>query len=477
MAATGVIVFWGFTVDDALITARVAHHIATGHGYRFNPSGPIVDAVTPLGWAYLVAPFAKAGPLSALYAARIIGVGLWLTSAVWLGHSIARRGAAVWPLAALACLCPVGLWASAGMETAVVMALVTFATAQGTLGCCCLGLAAAFRPELIPFVLALAVGRAQSIRVLPRDLALVVGPAVLVGLARSVFFGSAYPLAVAAKPSDLTHGLWYAFGALLWSGPMWLWLGPGWPFSSFARYRESADPDSLGQSQHRVASWRRLVPGWPLLERPEQALAGAILVHFVAVALAGGDWMPAYRLVVPVMPAMLRVACHCQRLRGRIWTCVVVAIAILSMFRIALRLGPDARRIVDQRTVLIAAGARGLEGARVVAAPDVGWVGAAFPGDIVDLAGVTDLAVAYLPGGHTSKQIGTRLFISRHVDHVIVLLAPKAAISLPWTDSWFARSIDYRAAMLAAELGCTPAESIRIPYTMQSYVVLGCHNP
>jgi hypothetical protein len=477
MAATGIGLFWGFTVDDALIAARVAQHIAAGQGYRFNSSGPVVDAVTPLGWAYLLAPFARGGPLSALFAARFIGAGLWLTSAIWLGHDVAKRGTRVWPLATLACLCPVGLWASAGMETAVVTALVTCATAGGTLGSCCVGLAAAFRPELIPFAFALALGRARTIGQLPRDLALVVGPCVLVALARWGLFGSAYPLAVVAKPSDLTHGFWYALEALLWSGPMWFWLGPGWPWSYLAGDRRTDDLVTRGKPEWRVVRWLRLVPGWPVLDRPEQALAGAIVVHFVAVVLAGGDWMPAYRLFVPVMPAMLRVACHCQLPPARAWSCIGGAFAVLSMLHIAWRLGPDARRIVDQRTALIRAGARSLEGARVVAAPDVGWVGAAFSGDIVDLAGATDSVVAYLPGGHTSKRIGTRLFVSRHVDRVIVLLAPKTRLSEVWTDSWFARSIDYRAAMLAAELGCAPAASLRIPYTAQSYVILVCQNP
>ena len=36
---------YGYTVDDALITARMASHLASGVGYRFNPGGPVVDRV------------------------------------------------------------------------------------------------------------------------------------------------------------------------------------------------------------------------------------------------------------------------------------------------------------------------------------------------------------------------------------------------------------------------------------------------
>jgi hypothetical protein len=474
-AAVGVFVFWGFTVDDALVTARVAHHIAVGHGYRFNPTGPVVDAVTPLGWAYLLAPFAKAGPLAALSAARWIGVAAWIASAAWLGASVKRRGAAVWPLALLAVLSPMGLWASAGMETAVVAALVTFATARGVPGLCCLGLAAAWRPELIPFAFTLTLARCRSLHQVPRNMVVAIGPAVLAGFLRWACFGSPHPLAVVAKPSDFTHGFWYALEALLWSGPIWLCVGPGWPWTVADRACSGAEPPSAsGRAGGFAETLKASIPGWPALERPEAALLVAVLVHFAAVALAGGDWMPAYRLAVPVLPAMLRVACHVAPSRGRVLTAMALLLSSCSTLHISAKLGPSARRIAEQRSGLVRAATRAFRGASVVAAPDVGWVGAAFAGEIVDLAGATDTSVAYMRGGHTSKQIGTRLLVSRRVDHIAVLLAPKATLRQPWTDSAFARAIDHRAAMLGAELGCVPAERLELLFTSQSYLILNC---
>ena len=50
-----------------------------------EPGGPIVDAVTPLGFAWLLAPFAKHGPLVALAYARVLGASAWLAAAAWLG--------------------------------------------------------------------------------------------------------------------------------------------------------------------------------------------------------------------------------------------------------------------------------------------------------------------------------------------------------------------------------------------------------
>src|SRR5690606_35735574 len=74
-ALPAVVALRGFTVDDAFITARYAAHIASGIGYRFNAGGPVTDGVTPLGWAYVLAPLASGGPLAAWRAAKWLGMG------------------------------------------------------------------------------------------------------------------------------------------------------------------------------------------------------------------------------------------------------------------------------------------------------------------------------------------------------------------------------------------------------------------
>jgi hypothetical protein len=257
-----------------------------------------------------------------------------------------------------------------------------------------------------------------------------------------------------AKPSDFEHGGWYALEALIWSGPLWLWL----------HLRSNAPNLPVQAARNSFFG----------LERPEAALAIAILFHFLSVALAGGDWMPAYRLVTPILPAMLRVACVLPRTRGKPLAVLGVLLAVTSMTNIARKLTPTARHVVERRHSLIRNAARALEGATVVAAPDVGWVGAAFDGDIVDLAGATDPDIAHLRGGHTSKRIDLRLLLSRRVDRVVVLLAPKEHLQPTWTKSRFAREIDYRAAALAAQMACVPSQELPIPDTQQSYVLLTC---
>ena len=52
---------WGFTVDDAWIVSRVAAHGASGGAFAFNSSGPLTDAVTPLGYAQFLAGLGALG--------------------------------------------------------------------------------------------------------------------------------------------------------------------------------------------------------------------------------------------------------------------------------------------------------------------------------------------------------------------------------------------------------------------------------
>src|SRR4051812_1118880 len=176
LAALGPLVaLRGFTVDDALISARYAAHVAQGLGYRFNEGGPVTDGVTPLGWPYLLAPFASGGPLAALTAAKILGVFTWALAAAILALAIDQAGGPTAPptkggqpvssraatrqrrarfaaLLLIATSAPLGAWSVAGMETGLVIALAALGVALRQLehpraGAGCAGLAAALRLE------------------------------------------------------------------------------------------------------------------------------------------------------------------------------------------------------------------------------------------------------------------------------------------------------------------------------------------
>jgi hypothetical protein len=432
--------YWGFTVDDALITARVAHHLCTGVGYRFNPDGPIVDAVTPLGFAHLLALFAADGPWGAWQAARWIGALSWGAAAVWLAWDLRRRRANLTPFVLFLGLAPVGAWATAGMETGLIIALVTFSTTRHRIGLIAAGAAAALRPELLPFAVVLAVGRAPSLQKAWRTVGVAVVPALAVAAVRAHYFGSAYPLAAVAKPADLSFGLLYGAQTVLLGGPFYLWLGAGW--------RE--------------------------LEREERVLAAAIVAHIAAVTLAGGDWMVLLRLSAPVFPAALRVSAMLRptRIGWRAippWLLAVAATAYLG-----LKTAVPGRQIAEQRRILIEQMARRLTNAHVVGGLDVGFLGVAHRHTIVDFAGVTSPPFAHLTGGHTSKRVESAHLRTRNVDHLILLLDANATLQHPWQESSFARAVERRVAGIAAEMQCVPTEVVALPGTAQRYLVVSC---
>jgi hypothetical protein len=388
---------WGFTVDDALVTCRVAEHLRNGVGYRFNLDGPVVDAVTPLGFAYVLAPFAGSGPLAALLAAKWLGALSLLLAGFVLGRRVALRATSAHAAAlllALAVTAPLTAWAVSGMETGVVTALAVGALGRGLTADLMAALAAAWRPELAPWCCALRLGlRLSSGAALARALtspATVLGAVVLVGAVRCFCFGRVAPLAVFAKPSDLAHGFSYALHAFVQCGLPLLCVAP--------------------------FSLRR---GAPIA----RAIALAGIAHFGALVLSGGDWMSLYRLAVPVLPSFVLGAAELSRVGPRWASWLRLGLSGAMSVYLAASLGPVARRVGADRQRLIEQARQPLRGARSIAALDVGWVGAVSEARIVDLAGITDEAIAMLPGGHTSKHIDDALLRARDVDALVLLTA------------------------------------------------------
>lgn len=437
-AALSAALLWGFTVDDALIPARYAHHLATGRGYVFNAGGPSTDGVTPLGFAHLLVPFATGGAEGALTAARILGLALWLVGATCVGRRIAAVGGSAWRWAA-ALLCvvsaPLAAWSSAGLETGLVCGIAAIgvclrhAARAEPSGSMLLGVAAAWRPELLPFALFAGVPDARPAEtrsLVPtiahaRRLALVVAPFVVVAITRSILFGRAAPLAAVAKQSTLGAGATYAAACFVLAGPLAL-----------------------------VAPW-----GWRALPGYARWLGLAIAAHFVAIAAAGGDWMPLSRLAVPVLPAVAIVAAEMlggQERSGRAirrWATRAPVILALGL-EIFVWFGPGfrARRVMGDRLATIEQTREVLSASKTIGSLDVGWVGAAAPAaKIFDFAGVTDPLVAVLPGGHTSKPIPDELLAARDVDTIVLLLADGAPLEEDWTRSQFARGVERWVAL------------------------------
>lgn len=453
---------WGFTVDDALITARVAANIAHGFGHRFNTHGPVVDAVTPLGFEYLLVPFAKNGPLAAMYFAKWLGAACGLLAGALLGREIGRGAGGVRAVSAtddvpnceagarrlpflalvpLALSAPFGAWCDAGMETGLVVLLATAAIAvRSPVSLLFAGTAAALRPELCPWAAALLVGQLVTTRPSRGRIALsmsfVVGPPLVVALVRLSWFGHAVPLSFFAKPSDAEHGLRYVLGALLWTGAPALAVAP-WTF-------------------------RRLDSG-------SRVVLIAATVHAAALVVAGGDWMTLFRLFVPMLPGLLLVGARVLALSS-LWASLVrSAVAVGTSAVLFANTGAVARRVLAARLALIDEARPVLAGHRHVAALDVGWVGAATDADVIDLAGVTDEVVARFPGGHTSKRIPERFLERRNVDTLVLFGEPAPSGGLD--GARFSRAVEVRAAREAAGSDFRFEASLNLAGTTQKYLV------
>ena len=440
IAATTLLLLRGFTVDDALISARYATHVAQGAGYRFNVQGPVTDGVTPLPWAILLAPFAGSGPWQTMLFAKWLGAAAWLAAAWVLGLRLRSLCGERPSLAHLSLLVgfaspSVAAWAVSGMETGVVIALVTVAVClpprRAWLASLTAGVAVAFRPELLPFACVLSLARAfeQNAtqprpmgRVRPRlvlaHLALGLIPFALASVTRWACFGSIAPLAVRAKPSDLEHGLVYALAAMLLAGPPLAVIAP--------------------------SAWRKL-PAWP------RWLLVAFFVHVAAVIAVGGDWMPLSRLMTPVLPSLAIPFAYLAVSAAR-WSSALRAAACLAgQVIVATHVGPAAAHVLSDRERLVALASARLAPHHVVATLDIGWVGASFSGRVVDLAGVTDPELAALPGGHTSKRVSEALLRARGVTHVIVLLPDGTNAQDAWSQCAPARAVETRVCMLVAD--------------------------
>ena len=428
-ALTQSLAMWGFTVDDALISVRYAQSLAGGTGWRPSPGAPVSDGVTPLPWAPLLALLSSDDALVVLLRAKVLGIVVWTLASARLGAAIgaatspargelaARPWAAVGALALLATVFPIGAHAASGMETGLVIALATLAATSRRLYVCALiaGLAAALRPELVGWAAALAVLRAlfegegasaQRARSAIVALGCSCGPFLVVAIVRLAAFGRAAPLAATAKPSDLSHGLVYALAAFFVTAA---------PIALLA-------PRALSASRS-----------------PAAPIALATAVHFVALAVVGGDWMPYARLATPVIPAALYafvVSSAPAFARG--WSVALRLGLAASAAAVSLRAAPAGRGVMRDRTALVVSARGPLAGARCIAALDVGWVGAAAPhARIVDLAGVTDPTIAALPGGHTSKPVDLGMLSDRHVDTLVTFGPPRVVEQRLTTDPRF----------------------------------------
>jgi hypothetical protein len=279
--------FRRFGVDDAFIGYRCARHLGAGLGPVMN-AGERVEAVSNLPWTALLGAFAALGLephaigplLSCLCGLVCIGLVSLLASRL-LGDGRAGGAAALVAAAAP----PLAVWGMSGMETPaftaallllVLTALRDLGRERGGIGTgLLLGLTAALRPEgvLYGFPLVAAAPRrlGWQIRVWA-GAASVIAPLVVF---RLLYFHDWLPNPVHAK-----------------ANPSAAVLGPGLLYvaqmaAAFPLHAAAALllPAEIGRAP------RRLLLGW--------------LAVTVGVAVAaGGERLPAYRLLLPAWPVL-----------------------------------------------------------------------------------------------------------------------------------------------------------------------------
>jgi hypothetical protein len=279
----------------------------------------------------------------------------------------------------------------------------------------CLAIVAAWRPEAIPWALAVALSPSRDPdRRLSRwiKLGVVGGTPVLVAGFRYLVFGHAMPLSAIAKPSTVALGGRYALACALLCGVV------------------------------AIVGVRR-VPNWTL------GLGAAVVVHWLSMMIVGGDWMPVSRLATTALPTLAVVAAALaarppgpQRWLDRGWLTLRFALALGGQLFVLYSHGPRLRAVTGDRFEVIKTLSPRLSRATSVAALDIGWVGVSTRATVVDLAGVTDPEIALLGGGHTSKRIPPWLLDARHVDMLVVRLRSGEGLQDPWYMSRFATFVD-----------------------------------
>ena len=415
VGATAVLVVamlsWPYTVDDAFIVARYARNLVSGQGYAMNPGVPSDGVTGPLWLApYLLALGLRLDPVAS---AKLIGA-VCASASAWLVLRRLRARAfgsvAAWPACILLALSPgLGSAGVAGLETGAATLLLTLAALAAThkphtlalrLGCCVAALAW-LRPEL---ALACAVLLAYALLRDRRSGALALALAASGALALLAFrigmFGDWLPLSVRAKPGSLAHGLRYAGTSLVLATSL---VGLGLA--------------TLGALRGRAE---------------ERVYFAVLLAHAIALVLVGGDWMPGYRLLVPVLPLYALLAgwgLARTFARRSLWWAIALGLACLV----------PAADLVTRIPEIEAAGAsqRGAERlatrlraqARVVALLDAGYLAYASEVEVVDLGGLTDRTIAHMPGGHLDKRITPEYFAQRAPDTIVLhaASAPRVA--------------------------------------------------
>jgi arabinofuranosyltransferase len=300
-----------FVCDDAYIAFRYASNLSHGHGLTFNP-GERVEGYTSFLWTIIASGVITLGGRPDLWMPAL-GLGAALALVAWLMWvQRSEPAAALTSGGLLAASTTFTAWSTGGLETAMFTALVTvgvfslplaldravFASAQPTIR----------RPLLLSAGL---LGSATLVRPEAFLVTAVAGIVLLLAL---------YRRRVTGRGVILWCGVWVACAlpVLLWKHAYYgHWLpqtylvkSPGFSqFSRGLRYLARAalhTPLLLAAPVVLSLALTRL----PItLGRWTRGTAVAyVITVLLYVGTTGGDFMPAFRFCVPVLPAIALLA-------------------------------------------------------------------------------------------------------------------------------------------------------------------------
>jgi arabinofuranosyltransferase len=285
---------WNHTVDDAFITFRYAENLVQGRGPVFNP-GERVEGYTNFLWMILLAPFlaASADPVTVTKILGLVASMGTLAAVVRFAPRLTGDRDAAWlaPLL-LASSPPFVVWTTGGMETPLFTCLLTWAvvlaadepesTAPGPAVGALLGIASLVRPEgTLAALVVLAGGAALSPRTPEsrRSIQSTVAVYLILFLPyfcwRWWYYGYLLPNTFYAKVgtgwSQMVRGLQYTHAFFAFSG-----YGLLLPLIGLRRFAR----------------------------RPAVRLLGGLVAVLLGyTVLVGGDALPMFRFLVPLLPA------------------------------------------------------------------------------------------------------------------------------------------------------------------------------
>ena len=434
-------------IDDAFITFRYARNLAAGLGFRFDPTGPMVEGFSNPTWTALCTLLIALRVPDLLQAVTVIGLLLHAGTALlvwWLaGGQPTWRGAAalVGPLY-FACSPFAAYHAMTGLETPLYTALlastgvamlrldrsrltgVAFATG--------LVLVTLTRPEGFGYAIALLVTAAWLYRGRANPVVLASAIALLCTLAGITVWRLLFFHAIIANSALVKIG-----GPLKDGGAL---VGLAYVLKSFAPERV---PIAL-VLYAAVASVLMRVR-----DRYSLALVAPIVCAAGFSVCARGDWMHSIRFMVPAMPFIAalvgRAAMYLADRPERRWR---VAFAALLGGVCLLQLTIDIEHFDTRGFGVVRKPARWLlEIPQRIHAPvparlagvthwamdhvapgqslatgDIGFPGWATDADIIDLAGLTDATLARVVPAHDAGRYASYLK-QRRPDWLVLRLA------------------------------------------------------